>query len=224
MFTNKELYHASKIAYFIFDSTFYDNIVYQGKNYTLSEAFISYSNGIYTKATNELTPEECEATHNFYNGIKLEGDAEPYDYANWKILRIDPFYNEINGFYAITLLPPDSDTAIIAFRGSESDSLSIFINDWVIADFGLYAGEITAQQSTAYNVVDSILKDESLKDYNFVLTGHSLGGNLAMHAAVSMLEINKDNEGAKMLSKPCEEERTWNIGRIGSVFAEKKTA
>ncbi len=183
MFTNKELYHASKIAYYIFDYDFYATIGNLGRM-PLSTAFKSYSDDLYDKATKELTPEECAATHGFYDSIKLKENVEPYAYANWTILRVDN-YNDENGCYAISLLPPDSDTAIIAFRGSENGSASIFINDWVVADFGLFAGEVTAQQTTAMDIVKNILEDESLKDYNFVLTGHSLGGNLATHCTLN---------------------------------------
>lgn len=183
MFTRKELYHATKIAYYIFDDGFYTKMK-NNECMILADAFDDYSTDLYAKATNELTPEECAATHGFYDSIRLKENVEPYAYANWTILRVDN-YNDENGCYAITLLPPDSDTAIIAFRGSENGSASIFINDWVVADFGLFAGEETAQQGTAMDIVENILEDERLKDYNFVLTGHSLGGNLATHCTLN---------------------------------------
>ncbi len=180
MFTNYQLYSASRIAYFIFDNTIKDEMdIYS--SLSIADAIKYHGEYLYEKAGKMPSEEAINSTEEYYLNIQNN-----IYYSDWQILRIDD-NNEENGCYAITLLPPDSDTAIIAFRGSESDSLSIFINDWVIADFGLYAGEITAQQSTAYDIVDSILKDESLKDYNFVLTGHSLGGNLAAHCTINTM-------------------------------------
>ena len=66
MFTRKELYHASKIAYYIFDSPFYDYAETKEERYLLSEVFIKYSDDLYAKATKKLTPEECAATHGFF--------------------------------------------------------------------------------------------------------------------------------------------------------------
>lgn len=212
MLTNKELYYASNIAYYIFNpniTTLFD----QNGTFALSTAFSDYASNmrdaidnhikenndkiakLEVKSTDPMKPEEriilefkiqslkdrneaYNTTLNYYEDIANGNN----DISNWRILRIDDA-NKDNGCYAITLLPHDSDTAIIAFRGSESADFSDAMHDWAIADFGLFAGELTAQQNTANSIVEEILKDENLKDYNFVLTGHSLGGNLAMHAA-----------------------------------------
>ncbi len=169
MFNDKELYYASKIAYFKFTNQIIIDIT--TKTDSLQNAVI-----------NNTTNTNIGAENSDYQKII----DNYHDIANWEIVRIDN-YNEKLGIYAITLVPPTSDTAIIAFRGSESADFSDAMHDWAIADFGLFAGELTAQQNTANSIVEEILKDENLKDYNFVLTGHSLGGNLATHCTLMNL-------------------------------------
>ena len=164
---DKTLYYASQISYFNFDENLKSKLVETGP-ITLQQAFETYAKDLYEKANDS----QCA----FYDSIK-SGDAF---FSDWEILRVDD-YNNQNGYYSLVLLPPDSETAIVAFRGSEIGD-GQFMLDWILADAMLITGLPTAQQNKAKNVMDEILNDSSLSDYNFITTGHSLGGNLAMHA------------------------------------------
>ncbi len=80
------------------------------------------------------------------------------------------------------------DSAIVAFRGSQplngvGDVISWdFVSDWLASDFGLALDEHdTPQQQSTYEYIKQYVHP---LDYgNYAFAGHSLGGNLAMHAA-----------------------------------------
>ena len=84
-----------------------------------------------------------EAAETFIEEIK-NGTSEC---ANWKIVSVCD-QNKINGLYGC-LIETSENEAIIGFRGSESDSFEQFVNDWVLADFGLANTVATEQQRRA---------------------------------------------------------------------------
>ncbi len=80
------------------------------------------------------------------------------------------------------------DSAIVAFRGSQplnclDDVTSLdFVSDWIVADGGLaLENEDTVQQQSVYRYIDEYIDNLGYDHYSFA--GHSLGGNLALHAA-----------------------------------------
>lgn len=114
------------------------------------------------------------------------------DISNWKI--IDRYNtNETTGFYGC-VIETNNGEAIVAFRGSEGMlNLSNYKNDWVESDFKLLNSTLTTQQGEAYEFMKRISKSDYIKNYDsLALTGHSLGGNLAMHSMVvsALPEVN----------------------------------
>ena len=80
------------------------------------------------------------------------------------------------------------DSAIVAFRGSQplngaGDVFSLdFVSDWLSADGGLAIDDDdTLQQQSVYQFIEGYVNSLGYDHYAFA--GHSLGGNLAMHAA-----------------------------------------
>lgn len=99
----------------------------------------------------------------------------------WKVVSVSDERQEDIGFYGLTIETGD-DNAIIAFRGSESVDPNQFIEDWIVADFGIINGKMTEQGLAAAEYVKSV--GENFDYDNFALTGHSLGGNLALAATI----------------------------------------
>lgn len=89
-----------------------------------------------------------------------------------------------SGMYAC-LLDMGNEQAMIAFRGSESDTLENVVKDWVVSDFGLLNSVLTPQQMAAEKYVRDIYRQYGDEFTSFDLTGHSLGGNLAEHATIT---------------------------------------
>lgn len=92
-----------------------------------------------------------------------------------------------SGFAAFAIEPdpnPDGEV-IVCCRGSDGMNLNPFdkdntLNDWAGADLALAWDEQTKQQEEMKKFM------EGFEDYhNITLTGHSLGANLAMYAAVT---------------------------------------
>lgn len=78
--------------------------------------------------------------------------------------------------------------AIFAFRGSEAlGDLSNpqFVKDWLQADTGLLNSTGTYQQERARQFVEKMYEQYGDQYEGFDFTGHSLGGNLAMDAAIN---------------------------------------
>ena len=141
----------------------------------------------------KLHPDRTIKEH-FENNAELDAhwrgrDKELYDeiidgvYGSWKIA---DYCNRNNrtGFVAC-LIDAGGRNAIIAFRGSESFDFRQIWNDWILSDAGLVNSALTTQQRESETYIKYI-NDKFGSDYDsFTLTGHSLGGNLAEHAAVT---------------------------------------
>ena len=83
------------------------------------------------------------------------------------------------------VLDTGNDSAILAFRGSDAFDSKDAISDWIASDCGLALGDDTPQQNRVEEYLNYL---GSLNYSNMALTGHSLGGNLAMHAYVASYE------------------------------------
>lgn len=89
-----------------------------------------------------------------------------------------------SGMYACMIDTGDGDV-LIAFRGSESDTLENIVNDWGRSDLGLLNNILTPQQETAEEYMREIYRKYGDRYDSFGVTGHSLGGNLAEHATIT---------------------------------------
>ena len=105
-------------------------------------------------------------------------------YSNWKIVDVCD-KNMENGFYAVTI-ETDANSAVVGFRGSESIDLKHFLDDWILADVGLFNSTTMQQQASATEYMQYIYENFNYLDY--VTSGHSLGGNLASHALLTAPE------------------------------------
>ncbi len=65
----------------------------------------------------------------------------------WKVVSVSEQQNE-NGFYGLTI-ETGEENAIVAFRGSEGVDANQFIEDWIVADFGIINGGLTEQEIAA---------------------------------------------------------------------------
>lgn len=89
-----------------------------------------------------------------------------------------------SGMYACMIDTGDRE-ALIAFRGSESDTLENLVKDWGLSDLGLLNSILTPQQETAEEYMREIYRKYGRQYDSFGVTGHSLGGNLAEHATIT---------------------------------------
>lgn len=117
---------------------------------------------------------------------------------NWKMVAIydnnSPTIDGHTGMYACAIETGDHQISF-GFRNSEAPNLDNLIHDWLQGDAELLNSELTRQQED----VEKFLKElentkiygENFYDYYTTINsdGHSLGGNLAMHAAVVLAEM-----------------------------------
>ncbi|MDO5151232.1 MAG: DUF2974 domain-containing protein, partial [Oscillospiraceae bacterium] len=104
--------------------------------------------------------------------------------SEWKVVDVWD-YNDNIGIYGILFETPDNK-AVVAFRGSEllrDDAGNQLYLDWIAADFGLLDCIETDQQKSAREFINYISENYDYDEY--VITGHSLGGNLASHATIT---------------------------------------
>ncbi|MDD3369984.1 MAG: DUF2974 domain-containing protein [Lachnospiraceae bacterium] len=182
-YTVRDMKIASRIAYYNIDQ---DILAAHNYQLTMREIFdlnpqileeLQYDLSHASDATDQA---RAQAALEDYNLIMQEGSQ----YGNWKIRKIHDTNSE-NGFYGCLIEASDS-RAIIGFRGSESNNEQDYLTDWGMADAGLIDSVETAEQHEAKLFMEEISKTTQYDDY--ATTGHSLGGNLAVHAAITAPE------------------------------------
>lgn len=82
------------------------------------------------------------------------------------------------------------DNVVLAFRGSENHVWYEAIADWGVADILGFLTGFNAQVPAAKSFVNKIMKNEDLK--KVYVSGHSLGGNLALNASSKAISIDED--------------------------------
>lgn len=110
-------------------------------------------------------------------------------YTSWKITNIDGSdYPDSakSGLYAYIVKAGDNN--IIVFRGSENPVKNI--NDWQ-SDVDLIDSVQTPQQKDVKTYMATLAEKQKISG-NIYITGHSLGGNLAMYAAVAAPDYIKE--------------------------------
>ncbi len=108
---------------------------------------------------------------------------------NWKNWTIKDVCNDQNGTgYWGTLIDTGDGNAMIANRGSESYDLEQLFKDWIVADIGLLNHALTTQQARATIYMQELWEKYGDQYDSFSVTGHSLGGNLAEHMAITAPE------------------------------------
>lgn len=108
---------------------------------------------------------------------------------NWKITNVQP--NTETGFAAFTIEPNDpSNTKIVAFRGSEPMEDIKYWNDWSNNLSTMYKLQ-SPQQAEAKKYMDKLLSQQTDLS-SLYLTGHSLGGNLALYSSFTLPEQQRD--------------------------------
>jgi hypothetical protein len=217
--TDRDLLVATQIAYYDFD---YNLLMANGFAEPLKE-LLTQDTLVITKLRmryervekrgSELEKSRIASALKLYE--EITSDTSPY--GNWIIRNIKDD-NEYSGFYAC-LIEVSEKECIIAFRGSESTDASQVQKDWINSDFGLLNSTLTEQQAVASVYMYDLFSYYEYEKYS--VTGHSLGGNLASHGAVTapmkMKErlsrcISFDGPG---FSKNYTEEYAGLIGRIG---------
>lgn len=186
-YTDKDMQVVARLAYINFS----DGMVRENKEDALSLYEIFNNEEFYDiifidYVGNEDPPPEgtmdrikYDEKVEFLESLKL--DTSPY--SKWKIVDYKNG-NKENGFCAITI-ETDANNAIVGFRGSEGLgewTTKEFRDDWIFADLGLLNSIITLQQASATQYMKTV---QNLGYSNYVTCGHSLGGNLAIHALLT---------------------------------------
>lgn len=115
-----------------------------------------------------------------YEGWRSFFAEDVFNVRDWRVVNVmDHNRSRQSGFYACGYRSPEGDL-IAAFRGSEMLGNRRYRNDYE-TDFALAYEDKTPQQRVAEIYLRSFA---DYKNCDYWLTGHSLGGNLALHAAV----------------------------------------
>lgn len=129
--------------------------------------------------------EDLNGQNQYNYWMEFLGDMNTKEYRDWKISDVvsNNQQNE-SGFVAFTV-EPKKGTKIVAFRGSEPMSDPLYRNDWKNNATTAYALE-SWQQEDARKYIEALYKKGGIKE--LYLTGHSLGGNLALYATFVLPE------------------------------------
>lgn len=178
-YTDRELIIATQIAYYGFTQQQLEN---HGGSASVRELLRETD-------TRKRLQDKWDSAERELDKTMAKGDIDLYEeimepdsrYGSWIVADICD-RNQETGFYGM-LLDTGNGCGLIAFRGSESTDTNQLIKDWLNADFGLLMDRDTRQQTEAAQYLTDL---QSRFGYGaYVLTGHSLGGNLAEHAAIT---------------------------------------
>jgi len=170
-YTDKDMQILSQLAYVDFS----DDMLKLTFSEILNdpESSIKFTNYFLGENQNPAPGSAAEADYNWKLGV-LELLKNDEKYSNWKLVETS---SNVDGFYAI-MVETDPDNAVVAFRGTQMTEEPI--QDLVLADLLLLNNAETLQQKSARTYITNI--NEQYSYSNYVVAGHSLGGNLATHA------------------------------------------
>lgn len=188
-YTDAEMMIATQIAYLNYNDKGND----RGKNVGELVESILKNNGTYDASTGTyvlkkgVTGVEKAQFETAQNIWKLSEQNNVVSWRQWKI--VNRCNQEQGSGYYGCLIDTGDGGAIIGCRGSESCDLEQTVKDWIIADVGRVDNELTAQQADATKYMEELYYGKYLDKYDHIaLTGHSLGGSLATHSAISSPE------------------------------------
>ena len=192
-YTDAEMMIATQIAYLIYNDKGND----RGKSVGVLVESILKNNGTYDASTGTyvlkegITGVEKAQFETAQNIWKLSEQNNVVSWRQWKIVnRCDQ--EQGSGYYGC-LIDTGDGGAIIGCRGSESCNTEQTVKDWIIADVGRVDNELTDQQADATKYMEELYYGKYLDKYDHIsITGHSLGGSLAMHSAISAPEGMQD--------------------------------
>ncbi|MEK5253488.1 Mbeg1-like protein [Paenibacillus sp. FSL F4-0125] len=160
--------------------------IYTRKNdkITLGEVLGFYSTPEGQRQLKERFPNDLNGVKEYDQWIVLIEQMNKPPYKNWEISNIVSHNKkEESGFVAFTVDTLNGEK-VAAFRGSEPMENPLYRNDW--KNNGTTAYSIEAMQQTeAREYMKSFKTDGS---YDLYLTGHSLGGNLALYSSFILSE------------------------------------
>ena len=144
--------------------------VLDGTNPTLDASDLSYE---FEKARIEGATDD-NVTDRYF---KTENKIKPLNFTY-----VSSFRDPDTGTSGVAFKDETSGKTIIAFTGTNLDSDSI--NDAIMTDGFSIAFGTGPHYGSAYQFYEKVLKDNGLNPNDVILTGHSLGGNVAQRVAL----------------------------------------
>ena len=144
--------------------------VLDGTNPTLDASDLSYE---FEKARIEGATDD-NVTDRYF---KTENKIKPLNFTY-----VSSFRDPDTGTSGVAFKDETSGKTIIAFTGTNLDSDSI--NDAIMTDGFSIAFGTGHHYGSAYQFYEKVLKDNGLNPEDVILTGHSLGGNVAQRVAL----------------------------------------
>ena len=148
--------------------------------------------GTYDSSTGQYTLKagvSGEAKAQFNTAQNIWNLSEQNNSVSWRQWKIVDSYNQEQGSgYYGCLIDTGDGNAIVGCRGSESYNVDQTIKDWGYADLGRVDNVCTDQQADATKYMKYLYKKYGKQYESFSMTGHSLGGGLATHSAITAPE------------------------------------
>lgn len=117
------------------------------------------------------------------NILELSEQNNVVSWRHWSV--VDSCDKEGTSGYYGCLIDTGDGNAIVGCRGSESFDKEQTWKDWGEADVGRLNNPLTKQQADATEYMNQLYQRFGDKYDRFSLSGHSLGGGLATHSAIS---------------------------------------
>lgn len=135
----------------------------------------------YTDYISNAVKAQFDTAVNICNLSKTSGSGD--EWREWKIADVCDDQDD-TGYYGM-LIDTGDGNAMIGCRGSESTDFLTGLKDWGEADIGLLDSTLTRQQGRAQKYMEKLWYQYGDQYNSFSITGHSLGGNLAEHMAIT---------------------------------------
>jgi len=145
------------------------------------------ANAVYENypAGTDLAEKNCKLT---VDGYGVAGSTS--ELVGWKV--IECVYNPITGFEASAYAKDNN--IVIATRGSEAKNIADFLQDWVLADVIGFTMGLNAQLPAMETFISCVVARYGNYYDNIYVTGHSLGGYLALMASSQLVKHGLGNK------------------------------